>query len=352
MSVNSPKILVVSNMYPSSEKPFSGIFVKNLYEKINEKHGDTELLAMKRRFTNGLSSVIKYLIFYCSSFRFLFVRYDVVHLHFFYPLITWVWIYKKLHPDTKVVVTFHGSDVHQHFNTAMSRRAARKVAGCVDTYIAVSESLKLDAEAKLDIRVNEILPAGVDDSIFNSMGRDVEKQYDFIFVGSFVERKGVIEYIKAINRISRKLRFCFVGSGPLEKNIVNHGSHHDIVILNNLAQPEIANLYKKSKFLVLPSRSEPFGLVVSEAMFCGTPVLASNEGGIVMQVEDGMNGFLFEKGNVDSIVDALERASNMKELEYSELSERASWSNKQFSLTNVVDRHSALYRELLHESKA
>jgi glycosyltransferase involved in cell wall biosynthesis len=345
----SEKILFVSNMYPSSEKPYSGIFVKNLYENLVKAGADIQILTMERRFTSPLGSIVKYLAFLASSVKYLFTRYDVVHLHFFYPLIMWVWAYKFLHPSSKVVLTFHGSDINAHFSGGLSKWLASEMVKAASCCIAVSHSLKTAVEEKLAVTVNYVLPAGIDTAVFNRAAERQVKRYDFIFVGSFIERKGIPEYLEAIKMLSGPYHFCFVGSGTLGPSIRSLDSTHEVTVFENLRQSEIANLYQESRFLVLPSRSEPFGLVVSEAMYCGTPALASREGGIVMQISEGENGYLFEKENVSAITEVLRKAATMEASTYCEMADRASSSNEEFSLEKVTHQHLALYLNLPNE---
>lgn len=341
-------------MYPSSEKPYAGVYVKNLYEglcKLNEPEVHYHLLAMPRQYTSKIGSVIKYTKFLFGSLKYLFRKYQVVHIHFFYPLIIWGAVYKLFHPRSKLVVTCHGTDINGHFSGGLSQYFARSLSRSLDYLIAVGEELKKTAEQKLARTVDSVWPAGIDERTFYSSSQPEAKQYDFIFVGSFTVLKGVSELIAALKNIEEPLKLCFVGSGPLLSDIMTLSDKHDLTIKENLPQSEIAALYKQAKFLVLPSKSEAFGLVVSEAMYCGVPAIVSAVGGLKMQVEEGRNGFFFKGVTVSSIQERLEEAMLIFEGDYKRLAECARHSNKQFSLAKVVAEHKQLYRRLLDESK-
>ncbi|MBQ0740045.1 glycosyltransferase, partial [Aquimarina celericrescens] len=75
-----------------------------------------EIFFMKRQFTSRLGSLLKYLKTFIFFSPYLFKKYDIIHLHFFYPLIYLAWFYKKIHPSCKVIVTFHGMDITKRVN--------------------------------------------------------------------------------------------------------------------------------------------------------------------------------------------------------------------------------------------
>ena len=57
------KVLIISNMYPSEQKPYAGVFVKNQYESLLqniEKNDSVHIFAMQRIFTSSIGSILKY----------------------------------------------------------------------------------------------------------------------------------------------------------------------------------------------------------------------------------------------------------------------------------------------------
>jgi glycosyltransferase involved in cell wall biosynthesis len=66
-------------------------------------------------------------------------------------------------------------------------------------------------------------------------------------------------------------------------------------------------LFRTADVLVMPSRWEGFGLIAAEAMRASLPVLAARVGGLPEVVADGETGVLFDAGDVDGIVDAIQR---------------------------------------------
>ena len=339
------KVLIVSNMYPSKQKPYAGIFVKNQYEFLLDsidEQDEIDIFTMPRVFTSAIGSVIKYIK---ASFRFtpyFFRKYHIIHLHFFYPLIILIYLYKKIYPQTKIVVTFHGSDITAHINGGLNQQLFAYLSTCIDVPIAVGDDLAKEINRKLNLKVKKVISAGVQETIFKPL--DLKKQYDFIFVGSFIRRKGLdllLEAIKLIN--NKRIRYCIVGSGILEKDVLEL-TDYDITLLKNQNQHELCQLYNQSKFFILPSRDEPFGLVATEAIFCSTPAIVSNVGGLKTQVIDDENGFVIKELIAQDIADCMLRAYNLSNDEYSRLVNKASHSNKEHSMDSVVNKLIYIYK--------
>ena len=99
--------------------------------------------------------------------------------------------------------------------------------------------------------------------------------------------------------------------------------------------------------LAVPSRVEPFGLVIAEAMRAGLPVVASNVGGIPEVVADGETGFLVPPDDVDALAGALQRLLDDPELRarMGQAGERRFEAN--FTLDRMVASYESLYSEVL-----
>ncbi|HDT11888.1 MAG TPA: glycosyltransferase, partial [bacterium] len=78
-------------------------------------------------------------------------------------------------------------------------------------------------------------------------------------------------------------------------------------------QNRLPAYYSASDALIVPSLYESFGLVVLEALACGTPVLLSRIGQMSRIIEEGKNGFSFQAGDPQSIADTIERFFELKE---------------------------------------
>lgn len=352
MAGRKRKILFFSNMYPSREKISAGIFVKNEYEYLKENDKDNEylVLALSRSFTNRINSVKKYLAFYIKSFGFNFrTKPDIIHLHYFYPLAPIAWFFKKIR-GTKVVVTVHGSDLYAKMNNGLVRAFYRALLKNFDHIICVGEQLKQDFEARLKIPVSEVLSAGVDGRMFHPL--NTEKQYDFIYVGSLIERKGFDIVLKILEDSGHNnYKWCIVGSGKhkfekrLNELVLKFPA--SITYFKGIDQPALNELYNKARWFFFPSRNEPFGLVASESVFTGTPIICSLNGGLREQLVEGKNGFgLKDLDNPEDIKSVLTKAYHLPGNEYKVLVANCSTINNSFSLSHVCDRLQKIYESI------
>jgi len=342
------KVLLVTSMYPSVEKEYSGIFVKNQFERIGilmKEHEFIDIFFMRRRITSTFGSITKHFIAFIRFIPFLFKSYDVIHLHSFFPLIFSVWLYKIIHPKSKMIVTFHGMDVNMQVNNS-NQRLLRLFARKIDYTIPVGQEVANNVSKKLGLPIGKILPVGVCKSTFYQEEGE-EKTYDYIFVGSFFEVKGIDILYEVIKKTDPKIKFCIVGNGEkyekLFKQLIE--DKYNIELKVNLSHDQLRVLYNKSKFLILPSRSEGFATVIVEAMFCGTPVITSDIPQFREQVVENVNGFCFPLKEPEKLHEMLGNLMYITPSEYKRLSDGALASFKNLSLDNVCKELLKIYRQ-------
>jgi glycosyltransferase involved in cell wall biosynthesis len=141
----------------------------------------------------------------------------------------------------------------------------------------------------------------------------------FIYVGRLSIEKGLDDLFAAFCLLYKRFpgaRLDLVGAGPLgdklKRRVSNLKMTHAISFLGSKSLEEIAALYQSCTALVLPSHSEPWGLVVNEALSYGCPVVVSSACGCVPDlVREGLTGFAFEVGNIDDLQRALDSARNL-----------------------------------------
>lgn len=136
-----------------------------------------------------------------------------------------------------------------------------------------------------------------------------------IFVGSFIERKGVIQLLDAWRMLPTNIRLNaelkLVGSGPLqseiEQYIVNY-SLSEVSLLGQKKYNEVIDLLKNSDLFVLPTYEDLFSLTVVEAMACGCPVITTQFNGARELVDEGVNGWIVDPTQPGMLTALLERA--------------------------------------------
>ncbi|MAW30992.1 MAG: hypothetical protein CMD15_03715 [Flavobacteriales bacterium] len=342
------KILIISNMYPSIQKPYSGIFIKNQYEKLREILGGNqiEIKYLNRTFTNLFGSFLKYIrfiFFLLSSYK---KRYDVIHFHYFYLSVIFL-PYKIFYRKTRFIVTFHGQDIIKLSSNKFLLYFFRFLAKRIDCFIPVGKEISRVMKKKLDVVADYIIPVGVDTSIFFN-NPEIVKKYDFIFVGSFYHVKGIdiiIQAIKLLGDNKNEISFCFVGSGDYYLELLKlKEDGFNIDILGTQTHKELSVLYNSSRFLIAHSRSEGFPTSSLEALYCGTPVLASNIPQYREQIIEDKNGWLVELGNISDFLNKILTLKNKSHKQYLINSKHAENSNKKYSLNNVIEKLIKIYK--------
>ncbi len=344
-------ILLVTNMYPSSQKPYSGLFVKKQYEELRRlnEHEVIECYYMERKFTTKLGSLIKYSNFFIKFlFKYVFSRqkFDIIHIHFFYPTIILAYIYKLLrNRSAKIIVTFHGSDIYQ--NDGFIYRCLLR---WVDKYIVVNRQFKKHLQSQLGSCIDiEFLPAGISE-VFKP--KTASKTYDLIYVGSFYSIKGFDLLQKILINLNRSISIAIVGSGPLEYLITeNIQKKHNVSIINNASHEKLLDLYNASKYLINTSKSEAFGLSICEAMKCGVPCIVTNTDGEKEQVKDKENGYIIGEYqsamlNISPVIKVIEAALNYSEADYRSMSIRAEECARKWTLNVVCQRLNKIYKHI------
>lgn len=136
-----------------------------------------------------------------------------------------------------------------------------------------------------------------------------------VYVGRLSPEKGLDTLFAAFARFWLawpQARLVIIGGGPLrqslEQQALDLGLGDAIEFTGSMGQEALAEQYLQATCLVLPSRSEPWGLVVNEALHYGCPVVVSDHCGCVPElVIDGVTGYRFETGNPDDLKDKLQQ---------------------------------------------
>jgi glycosyltransferase involved in cell wall biosynthesis len=136
----------------------------------------------------------------------------------------------------------------------------------------------------------------------------------FALVGKLIAKKRPLDYLAALAEVRRThpaVRGLIVGDGPMRSEIEAFQRRHDTgsVLIGFLNQQEIAAAYVAADALVLPSDGgETWGLVVNEAMACGTPAIVSDAVGCGPDlIDEGRTGFSYAYGDVAGLAGCMAR---------------------------------------------
>lgn len=137
----------------------------------------------------------------------------------------------------------------------------------------------------------------------------------FLYVGRLVEAKGVFDLLGAYAKLSEEIRaevsLVFVGDGSDRAKLMERASGiapGTILFPGFAHREELAEFYALADALIFPTHSDPWGLVVNEAMSCSLPVVATSVAGCTEDlVRDGWNGFVIPPRDFSLLADAMER---------------------------------------------
>lgn len=351
------KVYIISNMYPSKDDAYYGVFVKNFYNSMVES---PEIEIVSTSFIRGrgksfLSKLLKYFTFYISIlFKSLFIRYDIVYVHNvshsilpLYPVLL-----KRLFTKIRIIINPHGEDmVITHKIDGILLKLSLPFIKRADQIVAPSSYYAdlITALYKLNPKKVFISPSGgVDLSIFRVLEIKQPITIPCMRIG-FVSRidgdKGWDVLLHALSILVvfdqfKSLKVSFVGRGTDVNNFLELvdslklSDHVEYLGFKSHTQlPEIINTFD---VFVFPTKmKESLGLVGLESMACGIPVIASNQGGMSDYVKDGINGFIFKCGDHISLSNALQFFFNLSIEEVLAMKKNALETAKLFSSNNV-----------------
>jgi glycosyltransferase involved in cell wall biosynthesis len=128
-----------------------------------------------------------------------------------------------------------------------------------------------------------------------------------LYVGYFVARKGVDLLIQAFQKVADENDvLALVGSGPEEKHLKDLAQGDRRILFPGYCEGAVkTSWYAAADLFVLPTRHDPWGLVVNEAMAFGTPIVVTDAAGCAELVQG--NGLIVPASNVELLADALKR---------------------------------------------
>ncbi len=261
---------------------------------------------------------------FCPQLLWRLDNFDVVQLH--YPAfglaeVTSFWRY--LNKNKKLILFYHhdlvGRGILGKFFWIYQKLILPLILDIADVILVSSLDYVENSEIKkYYIKHQEkfvALPFGADD-IFSTKQEKKSNYKNILFVGGLDRNhyfKGVDKLIRACSHLTTKdWQLTIVGSGelmPVYKNLATELKINDkIIFTGKQTDKELVKLYQNAYIFCLPSvdKTEAFGIVLLEAMACGTPVIASNLPGVRAVVKENETGLLVTPGNVDDLTSKLD----------------------------------------------
>ncbi|HUF37801.1 MAG TPA: glycosyltransferase [Anaerolineales bacterium] len=225
-----------------------------------------------------------------------------------------------------------------------------------------------------DTRKISVVPPGVDTSHFYPIPKDEARAYvgipkedrNILFVGRVEPLKGIDLLLRAIAMMAGyeivnrgALSVMIVGGDPnvnredmsaemtrLQDLRKEYGIGDVVTFLGKRGQDTLPYYYSAADVVVMPSQYESFGMVALEAMACGTPVVASEVGGLAFLVRESETGFLIRGDNPDELCDRLIALITNETLRET-MGRRATEVAREYSWQIVGDKVLEVYRSVL-----
>lgn len=231
---------------------------------------------------------------------------------------------------------------------------------------------------KADASKLTVIPPGVDKGHFYPIPADEAKQFIglrpenrmILFVGRIEPLKGVDTLIKAMSCLDMSLtnreqpvHLAIIGGEPdvdpndmseemmrLQKMCDDLCMGNMVLFLGKRAQDTLPYYYSAAEVLVMPSLYESFGMVALEAMACGTPVIASEVGGLGYLVQDGVTGYTIPDSDPGMLCEKLSKLLGDNELRTT-MGNRAADYATEYAWDKIVSAIVKVYDEVASGDK-
>ena len=311
------------------------------FQKVLDKRGMEELfspLAIKLFWLHSLPSLYHAVVGFEKAEEF-----DIIHNHFHYLGLILSSLVK-----TPTVHTYHG-DFSSAVKSPIEKLVLEKYKE--SNWTAISESQKRNSPVKL--KFIDVIYHGlpVEDFEFSYKSGDY-----LMWLGRITPRKGLSQAIEVAKRLGKKLIIAGVvnprDNDYFEKKIRLCIDGKLIKFVGALNHTAKVKYLKKAFVLLYPvSWEEPFGLVMTEAMATGTPVVGFKNGAVPEVVRDGVTGFIIDsKKGVKGLVEAVKKMEQWS----SKTMEQCRYAcrkhvEENFSIKKMVEGYEGVYEQILKQ---
>ena len=284
---------------------------------------------------------------------------DIIHAQHI-----WILSYLASKMNIPYVITAHGTDLMGFTKSEKFRKYALEAAQKASKIITISRDTDQQVKDTFPEAADKTvrLKNGYDPNIFypeKASKEEVLAEYDIyskgkrvvMFAGKLTHFKGIdilLEAAKLYENEYDDIITLIAGDGELLTDLrkqANNLKLKNIYFLNHVMQPKLRKLYSIADVTVVPSRREPFGLVAVEALACGSPVIATNQGGLVDFINDSV-GALVDVDDAIGLSSAI-----LKELSRNDKAQRREFAAKyaldNYSQEKLISHVVDLYKSII-----
>jgi D-inositol-3-phosphate glycosyltransferase len=313
------------------------------------------------------------------------IQYDIIHSHYWMSGIAAESL-SDLWGGTPIVHMFHTlgemknriarseAEREGEYRINGEKQVLRRADRVVVATIAELTQLRFLYKANQSKLV--VIPPGVDVTHFYPIPSDEAKMYVglkpedrmVLFVGRIEPLKGVDTLIQAMSCVQlkeeRPVHLAIIGGDPaaspqemsaemarLQKLCDDLAVGQTVVFLGKRDQDKLPYYYSAAELLVMPSHYESFGMVALEAMACGTPVIASEVGGLAYLVRDGETGFTIPDQEPEALCEKISWLLSDHDL-HATMSQRAVKYAQDYAWEKIAKQIVDVYKYLLPEKQS
>lgn len=239
----------------------------------------------------------------------------------------------------------------------------------------LAEKAQLEWLYKANPRKMTIIPPGVDTGHFYPIPKDEARQFIgipnhdrmILFVGRIEPLKGIDTLIRAMACMEQPdegrcpAYLAIIGGDPsaspeemtaemasLQQLCRELHLDHTVIFLGKRGQDTLPYYYSAAEVVVMPSHYESFGMVALEAMACGTPVVASQVGGLAFLVQDGVTGYHVPGGDSEALCEKLSLLLGNDEARQTMGAQAAEYALA-YRWESIAEQISDVYKRILQE---
>lgn len=287
---------------------------------------------------------------------------DVIIAHNGSPIIRYICIYTKEHiKNIKFLMYWHSNASFRFIYNSGIKNTVEKLLEKLafkkcDYAVAISESVKKSFMDALNFDENKIKVVynGINLDKFSFKKKTYNELFNITYVGRVFYQKGVHVLINAISCLPEncKIKLNVIGKyetdyGNQLKEIISQKHLENKVSLCG-PQTNVDEWLASANLFVHPAViNEGFGITLAEAMACGIPCIAFDEGAMREIINNGKNGYIVENQTPEDMAKAIEKVYNLwqnNREKYEEICMYAHNSVQKFSIENTVAQLESLYK--------